>query len=124
MGATLERWGSLPLQEFEEIVLMQVLRARALDLQLLDDTLRAHGGAPAYWASDVERTAALLREAVERPTLARASDLAAALGEEEARTAMQRMVRRYGELCRHWPDLFAAAKELRREGVRVGAAVG
>lgn len=124
MGATLERWGSLPLPEFEEIVLMQVLRARALDLQLLDDTLRAHGGAPAYWARDVERTAALLREAVERPTLARASDLAAALGEEEARTAMQRMVRRYGELCRRWPDLFAAAKELRREGVRVGAAVG
>jgi hypothetical protein len=44
----------------------------------------------------------------------------AALGEAAGREGFRDLVRRYGELLRAWPDLWEAACDLRREGVRVG----
>jgi hypothetical protein len=123
LGAWLQHLGALPTDELEEVLRVHVLRARTLDLVLLDDALHAYGGSPAYWAKDVERAIALLRKAVERPSLAMASDIAEVHGPEGARLSMQRLVRRYGELCSAWPDMLAAAAELRREGVRIGVRV-
>ena len=123
LGAMLEQLGGLPIDDLEEILRVHVLRARTMDLWMLDDVLHVHGGSPEYWARDVERAITLLRAAVERPTLARASDIADVLGPDEARFAMARLVRRYGQLCAAWPDMLAAAAELRREGVRIGTPV-
>lgn len=120
LGGHLQRLGTLPLDELEEMLRVHVLRARTMDLVMLDDALRVYSGSPGYWAKDVERAITLLRAAVERRNIARSSDMEDVLGPEEARISMQRMVRRFGELCAAWPDMLAAAVELRREGVRVG----
>jgi hypothetical protein len=120
LGATLERWGSLPLADFEEIGRVQMMRARSLDLQLLEAALETHGNAPAFWVRDVQRTATLVRESLTRPSLAHPADLVGTFGEQEARLVMARVVRRFGELLQCWPELVEAAVALRREGVRPG----
>jgi hypothetical protein len=124
LGAMLERWGSLPLDQFEELSRVQVMRARSLDVAILDEAKRRHGGAPAYWARDVDETIARLRDALPRPSLALPVDLVRAFGDARGREANRRMVRRYGEVLRCWPDLWDAALDLRRRGVRPGVALG
>jgi hypothetical protein len=123
LGEVLERWASQPLADFEEIVRVQVLRARSLDLAMLESALQRYGRAPAHWARDVERAAEALRAALAEPWLAYPADLTAELGEEEGRARFQRLVRGFGELLRAWPALFAAAVDLRRRGVRPGVTV-
>jgi hypothetical protein len=119
LGAALERWASLPAADFDEIVRLAVLRARAHDLVTLDDILRRHRREPAYWAKDIDRTAEVLRDAIAAPSFAYPADLVQRFGEAEGRAMFQRQVRRYGELLRRWPDLVLAARELRERGVRL-----
>ncbi len=123
LGQVFERWGKLPLPDFEEIVRLQALRARSLDLVVLEDALARHRRAPAFWARDATRAAETLRAALARPSIGYPADLVAAFGEEAARPLFARLVRRYGELLQAWPELFAAAIELRQQGVRPGVAV-
>ncbi len=85
LGEVLERWAALPPADFEEIVRIQVLRARGVDLALLDDALVRHGRAPAFWARDVARAASTLRAALSRPSLAHPADLVEERGEEGGR---------------------------------------
>ena len=122
LGEVLVRWGSLPLADFEDLARVQVLRARSLDLLLLDDALRRHRRAPAFWARDAELVRDALRRVVERPGVAWPADLTAALGEEAGRARLQALVRRYGELLGAWPALWEAARALRAEGVRLAGA--
>jgi hypothetical protein len=125
LGEALERWGSLPLADFEEIVRMEAIRARSAHLVALDDALARHGRAPAFWARDVDRAAAAVRSALARPSVGYPADLVEAFGEDHARPLFQRLLRRYGELCRTWPALYEAAKDLRtRRGVRLATALG
>ncbi len=119
----LERWGTQPLADFEEIVRVQALRARSLDLAVLDAALARHGRAPAFWARDVERAAEALRAALPEPRLAYPADLVDDFGEEAGRALFRRLCRGFGQILRAWPDLFEAARDLRRRGVRPGVAV-
>ena len=116
LGQTLVRWGSLPLGDFEEIARLHVLRARARDLALHQELLAAYGAEPSFWARDVQRAIALLREGAIRPDLAWPADLCPALGEAAGREALRALVRRYGELLCAWPALWQGAVELRRAG--------
>jgi hypothetical protein len=120
LGSMLERWGSWPLDELEELERVHVLRARTLDVAILEEVLRRYRRAPSYWARDVEEAVKRLRDALPRPTLGRPADLVATFGDERGREANRRMVRRYGEVLRCWPDLWEAARDLRQRGVRPG----
>jgi hypothetical protein len=124
MGQVLTRWGSLPRAELEDMTHLHVLRARSMDLVILEDALAAHRGSPEFWARDVRRTATLVRAALSRPGLGYPADLTGAYGEEEGRAVGQRLVRRYGELLCAWPAMMAAAVELKREGIRPGRLIG
>ncbi|MEO7328718.1 MAG: hypothetical protein ABI193_09085, partial [Minicystis sp.] len=119
LGAILERWASQSAADFEEIVRLNVLRARAHDLASLEEILRRFQHKPDYWARDVERAAQVLREVIETPSFAYPADLVARFGEAEGRARFQRQVRRYGELLRCWPEMIEAARSLRRKGVRL-----
>ncbi|MFO0761341.1 MAG: hypothetical protein U0359_32990 [Byssovorax sp.] len=119
LGAILQRWASQPHADFEEIVRMHVLRARAHDLVTLDEILRRYGRKPDYWARDIDRTAEALRNAITSPALAWPSDLVEQFGEERGRALFQTYVRKLGELLQAWPDLVEAAKRLRQKGVRL-----
>jgi hypothetical protein len=123
LGEALGRWAALPPADFEEIVRIQVLSARSLDLEMLDLALARHGGAPAFWARDVEQAKAALHASLTTPWLAFPADLVDDFGEEEGRACFQRLCRAFAALLCAWPDLFAAALDLRRLGVRPGVRV-
>ena len=123
LGDALGGWAALPPADFDEIVRIQVLRARSLDLELLNLALSRHGGAPAFWARDVERAAAAVRAALTEPWSSAPADLVDDFGEEAGRALFRRLCRNFGALLRAWPNLFAAAVDLRRRGVRPGVSV-
>ncbi len=116
LGATLERWASQDLEGFEEIVRLHALRARSLDLLLMEELLRVYGGQPFYWARDLQRTATLVRYSAKSPSVAFPSDLVDAFGEAKGRPCFQRLVLRFGQLLQAWPAIAQAARELRRAG--------
>jgi hypothetical protein len=128
LGDVLSRWGSLPLPDFEDLVRTHVIRARSLDLSLVDDALRRHRRAPAFWARDADHAVEAIRKAVERPGVGWPADLCSTLGDDAGRACFASLVRRYGELLNAWPDLWEAARAQRAEGVRLaldeGAASG
>jgi hypothetical protein len=124
LGEMLERWGRLPLADFEEIVRVQAVCARSQDLAMLEAALDRHGRAPAFWARDVERAAAALRAALPRRGLGHPAELMERFGDEAGRAVFQRLVQSFGQLLQVWPELFAAAVDLRRRGVRPGVVVG
>jgi hypothetical protein len=123
LGDVLGRWAALSAPDFEEIVRIQVLSARSLDLQMLDLALTRHGGTPAFWARDVEDASAALRAALTSPRLAWPADLVDDFGEEAGRALFQRLCRDFAALLQAWPALFAAALDLRHQGVRPGVPV-
>jgi hypothetical protein len=123
VGETLERWARQPAAGFEEIVRVQAVCARSLDLAMLEEALSRHGRRPAFWASDVERAAAALRAAIPRSDLGHPVDLVDRFGDQAGRAMFQRLCRGFGQLLQVWPDLFAAAIDLKRRGVRPGIAL-
>lgn len=118
LGERLEVLGVLPPPEFEAELLPLLLRLAATRAEEIARCLAAHGEAPAYWAADLRRQLAALREGAAQPGYLVPADLRPGRRTKEARTLSQELVRRYGELLSAWPALFAAAAALRREGDR------
>jgi hypothetical protein len=118
LGIALEELGSAPLGEFEEHVRLHVWNALSRPAGQLEAHLKHFGGQPGYWADDVRRALAGLREGLAGPEYARPWDLADAFGAERARELLPRLIRRYGRLLRAWPALVEAARRLRDRGVR------
>lgn len=85
---------------------------------MLDDALTRYGRAPTFWARDVERAMDTVRSLLSEPWISYPADLVETFGEQRAREVLQRLVRRHGELLRAWPDIFAAAIDLGRRGLR------
>lgn len=105
--------------DFVELVWHHVVRGRTHDLMLLENVLRAHGGQPAWWASDVRSVFDNLHHLLTRPAIAHPHDLARVYGAERAMIELQARARRYGELLVAWPDLWEAARRLAENQIRV-----
>jgi hypothetical protein len=90
---------------------------------LFEARLRQFGGQPACWAHDVQQLLGVLRHALPGGDYLVPRDLAEGFGGTAARPLLPRLVRRFGEVLQVWPDLFAAAKELRGRGVRLAKPV-
>jgi hypothetical protein len=116
VGRTLADWGAMERGAFEELLRGHLWGAMTRQALKWEGQLRQFGGQPAYWAEDVRRVLAGLREDLPRPDYAVATDLRAAYGEEQARALLPRLVRRFGELLQVWPDMVASARELRARG--------
>jgi hypothetical protein len=123
VGELLGYWGALPLPAFEELARATALRTRGRDLVIVHDTLKAHGFEPVWWAHDLRSMAMELAHAAADPRLSHPADWIDALGDADGREGFRSAVRRYGELLRAWPELWAAARELRRRGVHPARAV-
>jgi hypothetical protein len=112
VGAALEGYGSLAPDDFEQLVRSSWHeQVRGLGAQLLA-RLRDHAGRPACWADDVRRLLTSWGEYLAGDGSAWPADLIDD-GETRARELAPRLVRRFGSLLRAWPDLVAAARELR-----------
>ena len=140
LGAHLVSLGELPAADFLAFVRARVVAQKTRYLEHLEVLLREHGDAPAYWARDLRRHAATVRDALGTDAFFVPRDLVVsskAAGPEsrhyngpaertldQAQAIAQRLVRGYGALLRLWPDLASATRELRARGVELGAAVG
>lgn len=107
LGAFLEWLGTLA--DFAARARATTLRMRARELVTMRRTLERYRE-PDYWVHDVERSAAALENALLDPELGTPRDLPI--------DAMRQHTARYGALLRAWPELFEAALDLRREGIR------
>ncbi len=117
LGRTLAEWGALPSADFQELLRLRLGGPRGRLAAHLTALLQRHRGRPDYWADDVRRVLAGLREAAARKDDAIPTDLNACFGGEAAER-FRRLVRRFGELLQWWPAVVEAARELRRRGVR------
>jgi FkbH-like protein len=113
LGAHLKGLGALPRGDFEA----HVRERLSVSNQALVDRLGVGlSSAPPWWVDDVERYLAELAKASKRDDYPVALDLSRGRTADEARTAMQELARRFGELLVSWPDLVACARELRERG--------
>jgi hypothetical protein len=118
LGARLEDLGSAAPADFEA-GMNALLRAQMSGLAArLEGLLGEYGGQPPFWAEDVGRLLAALREALPQPDWAAPTDLRAAFSAGRARELFRCLVRQFGELLRVWPDLVEAARDLRAYGNR------
>lgn len=118
LGKELVRLGAAPQSRFEEaarvVVGAQLRRLAAA----LEEQLRGYGGEPDFWADDVRQVLGLLSaESVGRLAVSPA-DLAEAFGPGEALPRLRDLLRELGRLLQVWPEVVAAARELRSQGVR------
>lgn len=117
LGTHLMELGSLPLRDFEWI-LRNVLWIRGgSSIDHLERLLEQHGSTPAYWAQDVRRAQDALRQALPREDYVVPVDLLEGRTPAEARELSKRVVFKFGQLLQAWPDIVAAAKDLRSRGV-------
>jgi len=90
---------------------------------LLETHLREHAAAPVFWADDVKRMIATLRETATRGDYVVPRDLREGRDESRARVLTRELVSRYGELLEAWPALVESARRLHAKGRRVSEPV-
>lgn len=116
LGDHLTSVASLPRQDFEEFVLVHLYRMQSEYLSFLEGSLQAYEESPEFWARDVEKYLDAVREAIKRRDYVVPQDLLNGRGADEARQLSQRLVFRFGQLLRWWPEMVEAAKSLRAQG--------
>jgi hypothetical protein len=124
LGRQLQDLGAMELAGFEEFLRMQRWHRLSSWISRLEELLRITDDAPEAWAEDVgrcidEARASLLREDDVVPI-----DLITEGDVDRARTVMQRLVFRFGELLEYWPDIHDAARRLREDGQNLARVVG
>jgi hypothetical protein len=123
LGKHLEDLAQLPLSDFESVT-KQAARFMAIQqIQRLEPLLAKYGGSPSYWARDLEEYISTKRASVSSRYYHVGSDLVEAFGGEHARALQQRLVLRYGQLLKAWPQLRSAAQELRNKGFLPGMSI-
>jgi hypothetical protein len=110
----------MPAAELEDFIRRRAQARTLQDLADCEGLLRHFGRRPAYWARDLEAYMGLRREAMAADDFAVPRDLACpGWSRTEILAHTQEIIRRYGELLRAWPDVIAATKRLRAQGVRL-----
>jgi len=123
LGALLVELGMLPPPDFNEI-LQRNLWTRAMQrITALEQLLARHGRQPNFWADEVTRYLAGLRDALRGDDHAVPSDLSIVFGQEGASVLMQRLVVKFGRLLEVWPRLRETALELHLQGHPFGRSI-
>src|SRR5262249_11251757 len=117
LGRTLVELASVPRDDFEEVVRPQLWNQAQRFAARLQTLLARYRGEPGFWAGDVQRALVALREALPTRQYALPVDLGADARDGAGIEAVQKLVRRFGELIAIWPDLVDAARQLRAQGI-------
>ncbi len=124
LGSHLEELASMPARGFQEIVRDQVWKSTNSFIAMMANRLQASDGLPRFWANDVERYMDQLGKGIRRPDYCVPLDLLNGRSDDEARELAQRLVLKFGQLLRWWPDIAETARELRARGQRLAKRVG
>ena len=116
LGSHLFRIASLSQNEFESFVRLQLSAQHNAVVQWLEQLNAENGGSPEYWSRDIRAYIFRLRTLMRSKDYTLPEDLASIVGAGHARHAVQNAVKLYGRLLRRWPDIVAAAKELKSRG--------
>lgn len=120
LGAHLGELGRMQPDAFAARARETIARATAAAVAQLEALLAARPGAQPHWRAAVEESR---RETAALPAREDASAPSDLPGSDDARRALfQRLLRGYGDVLTHWPELVEAARELRRRGVRLAEA--
>jgi hypothetical protein len=123
LGRYLEELGSLPLDEFEDVVRQAAWSIGLDQISTLEGLLRRYGRRPDYWARDLQQYIDAKRLAMPTAHHHIPADLIEAFGLDQARTMTPRLVRRLGQLLQVWPELRNTARELQFDGCPVDVAI-
>jgi len=123
LGAYLSEIGNLALPEFQEFIQLQVSLRISQLLSSLEQLLRKHNGSPAYWARDLRQYIDTTQESLQSKDCIVAQDLRQGRTDSEAVRLSQQLIFEFGRLLQVWPELMAAARTLRRRGVRLAQPV-
>jgi hypothetical protein len=119
IGNYLMKLGALPLEEFEEIVRGRLWEIQSGQITSLERRLHSHAAPPDYWVEDIHKQVEALRKAMTDPHYVVPLDLRLECDMEEARHLSQQYVWKFGQLLQAWPEIVAAAKRLRSQGIRL-----
>lgn len=116
VAAHLYAIATLTLSDFRAYCLSCIGEGQELMLSVIDDRIRSHGTAPAYWRQDM----AIVRCSAIQVY----SDWAAILSNELDCSNFRKVTNLYARLLAEWPHILAANNELRGNGIRLGAGNG
>lgn len=120
LGSHLQEVGSLPLNELEKLLRVQLATQASLFFAALDWVRRQYGTPPPYCAADIAACAQEAREALQHPDAIVPFDLTAAgRSRSDVLTITRGLIKRFGELLCAWPHIVSTARELRQAGVRL-----
>ena len=117
LGLFLSDMGSMDLDDFEEVLRIQAWHAGSWQISQIERRLEDRERTPKFFAKYLHRYVDIVRESQLKREFIIPRDLWDIHGKEEARKLSKRLVHQFGELLQVWPDLVAAAKELRGRGV-------
>jgi hypothetical protein len=124
LGRSLAELGRVRVEEFARIVHSQAKKTAGAAISELEDSLLTYNNTPGFWAADVNKYIDILRQNVARDDYAIPLDLLTSgrtMG--EARLLAQRLVWKFGELLRLWPEMVETARVLRTRNCRLAALV-
>ena len=111
LGQAVVDMASMPQPDFDETVRLQLWAQMSRQATHLTAQLRRYGEQPDYWAADVRQLLAALAEELPDERFPVLSDI-------DDRGRFRALVLRLGHLLQAWPDIVAAARDLRTHGVR------
>ncbi len=119
LGEHLITLGSMSPKDFNEFVRLRLWRTNGEFIALLEGRLQMKGEAPDFWARDVKKYLAILRESQMREDYGVPLDLTAGRDVSEARQLAQRLVYKFGQLLFTWTDIVEATRDMRLRGRRL-----
>jgi hypothetical protein len=115
MGEYLVSVASQPGKDFQRMVYDELRREGHSLISHLEQRLEAANDSPTFWANDIKRCINNLRQSISRLEAAIPLNLLNGRSMDEAREMAQRLVLKFGQLLRWWPDMIEAARKLKRE---------
>ena len=123
LGQYLTEHGTQPTAKFEAFLRERLARSNDRLISLLEGRLQSSGGLPEFWANDVKKYLAILRQASAREDYCIPLDLVVGRSRTETRELTRRLVFKFGQLLYSWPEMVEAAGRLRSGGERLAQPV-
>jgi len=123
LGEHLVDIGAMRLPDFEEFARINLWKIQSSYLSNIEAELLDYEGLPNLWAEDIQQYTDSIREAMTKPSYVVPSDGRPGLSSQDARLASLRLVTKFGELLRAWPDVIEKAKQLREREQRLAVAL-
>lgn len=122
-GRHLMEIASMPQEDFEEFIKVQLWRMHTDTIQQMEGYLQHYRRQPAFWAKDVDTYLHYFHTALIKENFIVPKDLLGSRNAEEARKLSQQLVFKFGQLLYHWPGLVEAARSLRDRELRLSVAL-